>query len=56
MIRTEQTDKKETLVDLLCKNIRMDIITQQFQPGQRLRTKELAVKYGTCLLYTSRCV
>lgn len=47
MIRTEQTDKKETLVDLLCKNIRMDIITQQFQPGQRLRTKELAVKYGT---------
>ncbi len=24
MIRTEQTDKKETLVDLLCKNIRME--------------------------------
>jgi Transcriptional regulators len=39
-------EKSETLVDTICGMIRMDIITQELLPGQKLQPKELAEKYG----------
>lgn len=40
-------ETKETLVDTIAKRIRLDIVTQELQPGQKLQAKELAQKYGT---------
>jgi len=37
---------KETLVDTICDQIRRDIIGHVLLPGDRLRTKELAERYG----------
>ena len=48
---TEDSDlengKKETLVDMICRNIRRDIIVGELQPGDKLVTRELAARYGT---------
>lgn len=48
---SENTDqcegKKETLVDVICRNIKRDIIIGDLQPGVKIMTKELAEKYGT---------
>lgn len=40
-------EAKETMVDTICKNIRMDIIAYELKPGQKINVKELAEKYGT---------
>lgn len=45
---TEQEDrKKETLVEVICRNIKHDIILGTLQPGMKVMTKELAERYGT---------
>ena len=44
----EQEDgKKETLVDVICRNVKHDIILGELQPGTKVMAKELADKYGT---------
>lgn len=40
-------NKKETLVDIICRNIRRDIIVGDLQPGMKIMSKELAERYGT---------
>ena len=47
MSKKEEKETKETLVDTICKRIRLDIVAQELQPGQKLQAKELARKYGT---------
>lgn len=47
MSKKEEKETKETLVDTICKRIRLDIVAQELQPGQKLQAKELAKKYGT---------
>lgn len=42
-----EDSKKETLVDVICRNIRRDIIVGELQPGAKLLAKDLAEKYGT---------
>lgn len=48
---TESKDKKkqtkETMVDIICKKIRSDIVAQELKPGEKIKVKELAEKYGT---------
>lgn len=45
---TEQGEgKKETLVDVICRSIRRDIIIGELQPGMKILSKELAERYGT---------
>lgn len=39
--------KKETLVDVIRRNIRRDIICGELQPGMKILSKDLAEKYGT---------
>lgn len=45
---SEQVEgKKETLVDVICRNIRRDIIIGELQPGMKILSKDLAERYGT---------
>ena len=37
----------ETLVDMVCSNIRKDIIAQVLKPGEKINIKELAYRYGS---------
>ena len=46
-IREPEEGKKETLVDIICRNIRRDIIVGELIPGEKLMAKDLAEKYGT---------
>lgn len=46
-ISESEEGKKETLVDVICRKIRRDIIIGELQPGSKLMSKELALKYGT---------
>ncbi|MEG0988774.1 MAG: GntR family transcriptional regulator [Clostridium sp.] len=39
--------KKETLVDVICRNIRRDIIMGILQPGMKIMSRDLAERYGT---------
>lgn len=47
MGKKETNETKETLVETICKNIRLDIVAQELQPGQKIQAKDLAKKYGT---------
>ncbi|MDD2959255.1 MAG: GntR family transcriptional regulator [Lachnospiraceae bacterium] len=47
MAKKQENEAKETLVDTIAKNIKLDIIRQELHPGQRIQAKELANKYGT---------
>lgn len=38
---------KETMVDQICEKIRRDIVAQEFKPGEKLKSKELAERYGS---------
>lgn len=38
---------KETMVDIICANIRRDIIAHELVPGQKINVKELAKRYGS---------
>lgn len=40
-------ETKETLVETITRKIKLDIVGQELQPGQRIQAKELAKKYGT---------
>lgn len=40
-------NKKETLVDIICRNIRRDIIVGDLPPGMKIMSKDLAERYGT---------
>lgn len=46
-MQKEEKQTKETMVDMVCKNVRRDIITHELSPGQRIHMKELAKRYGT---------
>lgn len=44
----EQSEgKKETFVDVICRNIRRDIIVGELKPGMKVLSKDLAERYGT---------
>ncbi len=47
MPKKETNETKETLVDTIAKRIKLDIVAQELQPGQKLQARELAQKYGT---------
>lgn len=46
MARKETRETKETLVETITRKIKLDIVAQELQPGQRIQSKELANKYG----------
>lgn len=43
----QEDGKKETLVEVICRNIKHDIILGTLQPGMKVMAKELAERYGT---------
>lgn len=47
MGKREAGETKETLVETITRKIKLDIVAQELQPGQRVQAKELAKKYGT---------
>ena len=46
LMTKETVNGKETLVDTIHEKIKRDIIAHELLPGERLRTKELAERYG----------
>ncbi|MDF2950633.1 MAG: GntR family transcriptional regulator [Anaerocolumna sp.] len=47
MVKNEKGDVKETLVETISKNIKGDIVNHILLPGEKIRIKELAERYGT---------
>ena len=47
MGKKEASETTETLVETISRKIKLDIVAQELQPGQRIQVKELAKKYGT---------
>ena len=43
----EKEASKATLVDTICKKIRKDIVSRELLPGEKVKPKELAERYGT---------